>query len=135
MAVLPQGGIVLQDEMEEEQMPSRTYRLDLEKKRIVGHVDGLESVKQAAFLILQTERFEHLIYGFSYGFEGRCLIGQDRLYFQSEIKRRIREALLQDDRIIEIEEFQISINGDSALIQFTVVSDYGTFEMEVAQNV
>lgn len=134
MAFLPEGG-VLQNEIEVEEMPSRTYRLDLKNKRISGHTDGLDAVKQAAYKILQTERFEYLIYSWSYGFEGDGLIGKDRLFVQSELKRRIREALLQDDRITDIEGYSITFEGDRALVQFSIISDYGTFGMEVSANV
>lgn len=134
MAVLPQGGL-LQNEIETEEMSSRTYRLDLKNKRITGHTDGLDAIKQAAYKILHTDRFEHLIYSWSYGFEGDGLIGQDRLFVQSELKRRIREALLQDDRISDVSDVQISFEGDWALVQFTAISDYGSFNLEVSANV
>lgn len=133
MAV-PQGSL-LQRGFEIKRQPSRTYRLNLRHNRISGMTDGLEAVKQAAYKILQTERFEHLIYDSSYGFEGKGLVGKDPLFVQSELRSRIREALLQDDRMTDIADMQISLQGDTALIRFTVVSDYGTFDMEVSQNV
>lgn len=131
---VPQGS-VLQREIVFEQQPSRTYKLDLQRKRMVGKTDGLDAVKQSVYKILKTERFAHLIYDASYGFEGHGLIGHDPLFVQSELRRRISEALLQDDRVTDITDFQISLEGDSALVRFTVVSDYGTFDMEVSQVV
>lgn len=133
MAV-PQGGI-LQNDIEIEQQPSRTYRLDLANYRIVGMTDRFDAVKQAVFKILQTERFTYLIYSASYGFEGGGMVGYDRSFVQSEMKRRIREALLQDDRIISVENFQMTFEKDSALVRFTVISLYGNFEQEVMQGV
>ncbi|MGO4498802.1 DUF2634 domain-containing protein [Paenibacillus sp. 2RAB27] len=110
------------------QHPSKTYRIDQENKRIVGIVDGLEVVKQAVYKILQTERFEHLIYGPDYGSEHSSLIGNSESFVRSELRRRILEALLQDDRIAAVEEMKITMNGDSALAEFTVVSKYGEFQ-------
>jgi len=127
----PEGAIIPAEiEVEEEQQPSLTYGIDFEKGRIVGMIDGLEAVKQAVFLILQTERYRYLIYSADYGSELEGLIGRDPLFVRSELKRRIREALLQDDRIEDVTNFDIQINGDSALVRFTVVTIFGDFEAE-----
>src|SRR5690606_29056146 len=99
-------------EVEEEQQPSLTYGIDFEKGRIIGMIDGLEAVKQAVFLILRTERYRYLIYSTDYGSELEGLIGRDSLFVQSELKRRIREALMQDDRIEDVTNFNIHFNGD-----------------------
>lgn len=105
---------------------SRTYRLDLKRGRVTGMMDGLEAVRQAVFKILQTPRYEHVIYSDHYGFEP--LAGMNGDVLQSELSRRIEEALLQDDRITAVENMRISHEGDSALAEFTVVSEYGRFE-------
>ena len=42
--------------------PGLTYRMDMEGGSVRGHVDGREAVKQAIFRILQTERYQYLIY-------------------------------------------------------------------------
>lgn len=131
---IPQGG-VLQGDIEIVQQPSRTYRLDLKNGRVSGMTDGFDAVRQAVYKIIHTERFAYLIYDPSYGYEGRGLIGKDQLFVQSEIRRRVQEALLQDDRITGVEDLQIKFEGDEARVRFTVVSDYGTFDMEVTQNV
>ena len=47
---------------EAEELPSKTYRLDLDKGRIVGKVDGLEAVNQAIRKAIITPRFKCLIY-------------------------------------------------------------------------
>ena len=128
---IPEGQLIPPDaEVVTEQQTSRTYRIDWEKGRIVGFVDGLEAVKQAVYLILHTERYEHLIYSTDYGSELKGLIGKDQLFVQSEIKRRVREALMQDDRIEDVTNFNIQFDGDSALVRFTVVSVFGDFEAE-----
>lgn len=127
--MIPIGGDLLDVESEEE--TSRTYGIDFAAGKATGITDGLEAVKQAVYKILQTDRFAHLIYDANYGSEITGLQGRSEGYVRSEIDRRIREALLQDDRISSIEDMQITISGDEAVATFTVVSDYGNFTREV----
>ena len=79
--------------------PSRTHRLDAARQRVWGIAQGLEAVRQAVYLILNVERYAYPIYSRNYGCELADLIGRPRDYAMSEMKRRITEALLQDDRI------------------------------------
>lgn len=111
--------------------PSRTWRLDAETGRIAGKIDGLEAVKQAVFKILQTERYAYMAYSFDYGVELQNLMGQSPAYAQSELRRRIAEALLQDARIQNVRDFQFEQTGDSMTVRFTVESSAGTFDQEV----
>ena len=127
----PEGTIIPAElDLEEEQQPSLTFGIDFEHGRIRGMIDELEAVKQAVFLILQTERYRYLIYSDDYGSELEGLIGRDPLFIQSEVKRRIREALMQDDRIEDVTNFRLQFNGDSVLVRFTVISVFGDFEAE-----
>lgn len=114
--------------------PSYTYKLDLDNKRIVGKINELEAVRQAVLKILQTERFAHVIYSPNYGSELTGLVGGSQGYVRSELSRRLREALKQDDRITDIQDIQTTVNGDEVIVQFTVVSLYGTFQMSEAVN-
>lgn len=127
--MIPQGGSVTAAQVEEQQQPSLTWKLDFANKRITKMVDGLEAVKQAAFVILETERFQYLIYSFNFGSELKGLIGKSPLFVQSEIRRLIREALLQDDRITDVRDLTIQAQGDSMLVEFTVVTVFGNFTM------
>lgn len=125
--MIPQGGISAQTMAV--QQPSRTYRLDPVTNRIAGMTDGLEAVKQAVLKILQTERFEYLIYSGNHGCELSELPGRGPAYLQVELGRRIRAALLQDDRIRDVQDIEITVVGDEATASFTVVSQYGSFEV------
>lgn len=118
-------GSVLGTVEEQERQPSRTYRLDLEKGRIRGTVDGLEAVKQAVYKILDTSRFALAIYSANYGLEKR--VGA---VYSVELERLVRDALLQDDRITAVENFSASIDGDEAKVSFTVVSIFGSLGVE-----
>ena len=133
--MIPAGGILSEQNVEQVTQPSRTWKLDFDRGRVVGMTDGLEAVKQAVFLTLHTERFRHLIYSSDYGMEWNGLIGGNPIFIRSELKRRITEALLQDDRIETVQDFQIDISGDTATMRFTVISTFGSFREEVTVRV
>ncbi|MCB8816140.1 DUF2634 domain-containing protein [Desulfosporosinus shakirovi] len=127
--MIPVGGTVTQDTIEEIEQPSLTWKLDGAKDRISGRLDGIEAVKQAVYKILLTPRLRYLIYTANYGSELEKLIGSNPIFVQSEITRMIGEALTQDDRISSIENVQFTAAGDGLLIEFTVISSYGSFDM------
>jgi len=133
--MIPANGTISGAATEAAQQPSRTYRLDIPKGRIAGMTDGLNAVKQAVFKILQSERFRYAIYSSDYGHELNSLIGGSPEYVRSEVSRLIQEALLQDDRIIGIQNLQVAAVGDNLAATFTVVSDFGSFEQEVETGV
>lgn len=117
--------------------PSRTYKINLEESgiSIKGYVDGLEAVKQATKLILLTERYVYPIYSWNYGAELESLVGKDIAYVIPEAKRRIREALMQDDRITGVDNFKFSKQGDELHIEFEVYSKFGSFSTGLAVNI
>lgn len=125
--------------VQEVNQPSLTYFIDFNTGRIVGMVDGAAAVKQAVYMILQTERFDYLILSWNYGVEMNSLIGMGYPVFESEAKRRIREALLQDERIKEVTDFKFKYVQDkrSVLIEFSVNTVFGNVqsETEVTTNV
>jgi hypothetical protein len=115
--------------LERGESPSLTYRMDWDRKRITGQADGLEAVQQAAAKILRTDRFEHLIYSSDYGTEWQLVLGKDRLLVRAEIRRVISEALLQDERILSLENIEVSFNGDNLTFDCKVVTRYGDFQL------
>ena len=106
-------------------IPSKDYRLNLQGDRIQGECDGIEVMKQVIFKILNTERYQNIIYSWSYGIETIDLYGRPVDYVISELERRIKEALLQDDRITEVSNFSFEKNGTKILALFTVKTIYG----------
>lgn len=117
----------------DEQMTSYTYNINRNTNRISGYIDDKDAIIQAIYLILQTERYESMIYNWYYGVEFDGLIGKQRDYVTSELQRVIREALTEDDRILEVSDFEITYTEDSALIVFLVETNIGdiTIEWEV----
>ena len=131
----PQTGDDLRQDFVFTTLPSRTLKLDHDWKIIRGPIDQLQAVEQAVFLILTTERYQWLIFSWNYGVELRALIGKDPEYCVPEIERRVREALLQDDRITAVENFRFEVNKKQVLATFTVVSIFGNINVEKAVEI
>lgn len=129
MQFLPQTGddINLMEFAIEEQ-PSRTYKLDIDRGRIRGMTDEADAMLQAVYLILSVERYQYPIYSFNYGVELVDLIGQPKDYVMSEVKRRITEALTQDDRINSVDGWEFESTKKALVVTFTVHSIYGDIE-------
>jgi len=120
--------------LEEQVQPSRTYHLDLVRKRVTSMIDGPDAIIQAARKILYTERYAYVIYSSQYGAELDRLIGQEYDFIVSDIKRTLTEALLMDNRIISLENFEMEKTGlDTMEVNFLVNSIEGeiNFSTEV----
>lgn len=109
--------------------PSYTYNINRNTNRISGYIDNKDALIQTIYLILQTERYESVIYNWYYGIEFDSLIGKNRDYVTSELKRRIKEALMEDDRILDVINFVIEYKDEVASIQFLVQSNMGNVEI------
>lgn len=103
--------------------PSKTFQIVNDK--IVGTCDKLEALKQSIDLILSIERYKYPIYSWNYGIELNDLYGEHVSYVIPELERRIREALLQDDRITAVDNFKFETNKNIISAQFIVHSIYG----------
>lgn len=128
--MLPQTGNLLTKDFEITKQPSKTFKLDMTNNRITGTVDGLEAVKQAAYCALQTERFDWLIYSWNYGVELKELFGKPMGLVKSKLKKRIREALMQDDRIQGVDAFSFQTEGRKLWVSFEIHTAMGTIDME-----
>ena len=116
--------------------PTNTYRIDFERGRVLGRVDGREAMVQAISKILQTERFDYLIYSWRYGSELKAMLGRSRSVLESELRRVIREALLQDSRITDVSSFSISYPMPrTAHAYFIATTIFGEVNSEVTVNV
>lgn len=111
-------------------MNTKTWKLDLENNRFLGKIDGIEAVKQTVYFILNTERFQYMIFSPQYGVELTDLIGKNRTYVNMVIENRIREALTADSRIRAISNFSSKWNRGLVTLTFTVQSVYGATDIE-----
>lgn len=129
---------LLTQEIKEVQYHGNTYKVEVlggEEDRINGFVDDLESVKQAIYLILSTERYKYIIYSWDYGVELVDLIGKPIPYCMSEIPRRVKEALLVDNRIEDVTDFQFERKGTTLHTTFTVVTNVGKVETRLEVDI
>lgn len=127
---------VLEDMDEESEMPSFDFRMNTATGRIGGTVEDLEEIRQSVEMILSTERYEHSIYPESYGVETADLIGQDAELAVPELEMRITEALLQDDRIEEVTDFEFDLSTSGIVaMSFIVNTTKGTLEEEMEVNI
>ena len=133
--MIPQNGDDLRQDFVFTTLPSRTLKMDHDWKTITGTIDQIQAVEQAVFLILTTERYQWLIFSWDYGVELQNLIGKDPEYCIPEIERRIREALLQDDMITAVENFEFELNKRKVLTTFTVISIFGNINVEKAVEI
>ncbi len=108
---------------------TRSYYIDFNTKTISGYVENLKALNQSIFCILNTERYDNLIYSYDYGTEFQDLIGEDALYVKADIHRRIEEALLQDDRVISLENPYIKIEGENLYYTCKVNTIYGELDI------
>ncbi len=129
--MIPGVNGVLQQNYEMEKQPDMTYRMDLENSSVRGYVEGAEAVRQAVFRILNTERYQYLIYPWWYGIETLDLYGEPAAWVCAELERRIEEALLMDDRITGITDFQHDTSKRGTVhTRFTVHTIYGEIQEE-----
>ena len=127
--MIPQNGTVLEDFTFEE-LPTNTFRLDVEQNVISGQIDGLEAMMQAVYLILSIERYSSDLLSTNYGVELVDLIGMPLDFCEAEIPRKITEALMQDNRISAVEEFIFERRTGYIHARFTVRTIFGNIEHE-----
>lgn len=96
----------MDQDFEIEERPSMTYKMDRTENTVKGYTDGLEAVKQAIYKAIMTERYQYIMYSWNYGIELLDLFGEPVTYVCPELKRRISEALLYDDRITGVDGFE-----------------------------
>ncbi len=129
------GGFLSQDFIIEEH-PGLAYRIDLDHGSVRGRVDGQEAVRQAVFCILQTERYQYIIYPWWYGIETADLYGEPVNWVCAELERRVKEALLVDSRITSVTDFEFDTSVKGVVhATFIVHTIYGDIPAEREVNV
>lgn len=114
-----------------ETMPSLNYKMIIDNETIINKCDQLEAMKQVIYKILNTERYQHLIYSWNYGIELEDLFGQPVYYVVPELERRIIEALMQDDRIESVTDFEFDTSKRGTVaVKFTANTIFGDVEAE-----
>lgn len=133
--MIPSTTGFLEQDFEIAEQPTNTYKMNLEANRVRGYVDGQEAMKQAIFKVLQTERYQYIMYSWNYGIETYDLYGEPVSWVCPELERRISEALLWDSRITSVDNFEFNISKKGVIhVTFTAHTIFGDVEAEKVVN-
>lgn len=111
----------------------REYGIDFNTGKLTGKiVEGLEAIKVWIWLCMHTERFRHAIYSADYGTSLEQYIGHmlSEEYINTDCESEISDALLINEYIESIEDFEAIRNSDSLNISFRVVTKFGSIEVD-----
>lgn len=133
--MIPSTTAFLEQDFEITEQPTHTYKMNLESNLIRGYTDGQEAMKQAIYKILNTERYQYVMYSWNYGIELLDLYGEPVSYVCPELERRITEALTWDDRIQSVDNFEFNISKKGEiLVTFTTHTVFGDVVAEKVVN-
>lgn len=133
--MIPSTNNILSYDLEMETEPSVNYKMNIKQGIINGTVDELEAMKQVIYKILNTERYQYIIYSWNYGIELMDLFGMPVIYVIPELERRITEALIQDERIESVDDFEFdSSEKRTVKASFTVHTIFGDVQTEKVVN-
>ena len=123
--MLPQSNIDLANGIVFQDQPSLTWIADPVTNRLRGRGDGWEAVRQAVEVIVDVERFKWQIYTPNFGTDYDGLLGTEPGYAASEMRRRLEDAFLPDNRILGIKDYIYSFKGVDLSISFTARTVFG----------
>ena len=109
---------------------TKTFGLNTERDIISGMVDDLTALQQSIYLMLNVEADQFIIYPYTYGITTLDLIGKSRHYIMAVIPDRIKEVLLQDNRVTDVSNFEFEVNRNKINVKFVVNTIYGDVEEE-----
>ena len=133
--MIPSATAFLGQDFEIEEQPTRTYKMNIGDNSIKGYTDERDAMAQAIYKILLTERFQNIIYSPNYGIELSDLFGRPVSYVCPELERRISEALMWDDRITGVDNFEFDLKRKGEVsAKFTVHTVYGDISAERVVN-
>ena len=92
--MIPSTTGFLEQNFELEEQPTYTYKMNLDTGSIRGYTDKLDAMRQAIFKILQTERYQYIMYSWNYGVETLDLYGEPISYVCPELEQVGGQAVL-----------------------------------------
>lgn len=133
--MIPSTTAFLEQDFEIEEQPTHTYKMNLASELVRGYTDYQEAMKQTIYKILNTERYQYVMYSWNYGIELLDLYGEPVSYVCPELERRITEALTWDDRIKSVDNFEFNISKKGEiLVTFTAHTVFGDVVAEKVVN-
>ena len=119
------------DDVVNESLPTNTFLVNTEAEQIAGMNDGIEAMRQAVDILLNTTRYNYQIYSDNFGVELEDLVGEDPDYIEATLPERIRDAFSVDDRIMSEQNYVFTRSGDTMTVTFDVITVFGTFNTGV----
>lgn len=124
--------------IEEQQVIHRTYRMDMEHKRIIGMVDGKEAAMQQIWKELSTRRYAYLIYDDQYGNDLMNKVGNTDLthdYLDNDIPAMIDDCITSDDIVDGVDNVDFEmLDRDGISLTVEVGTIYGDVILEGVLN-
>ncbi|MBQ0079699.1 MAG: DUF2634 domain-containing protein [Eubacterium sp.] len=111
----------------------KEYDIDFSTGQLTGEtVEGLGALKVWIWHCVHSERFRYAIYSWQFGTEFEQYIGTtvSDEYLQSDCQAEIEEALMVNDYIIGIDDFEANLTNDTLHIKFTVETTLGEIEVD-----
>lgn len=132
--MLPQGDGIPSDfdtSESQELLPTKTYRIDWQNKRIIGTIDDREACMQFIRKLFSTDKYAFEIYDWYYGNEIYRLMGQPYDYVATRMPKVCKEALMVDDRIVDVRNFTCKRTSvDSITVSFIADTVYGLIQYD-----
>lgn len=125
--MLPENN-TLKDIEQVHDQPSLTYKLDFENKRIQGYTAFQDALDQAIILMTSVERNKYEIYNSDYGIEINDLMGKPMDYVLIVLESRIKDACSIDERILDMYDFDLTVDYDTVIVNFKLKSIYSEEE-------
>lgn len=132
MATLPQSEIDLSRGVVFQDQPSLTWIADPVTRRLRGRGDNYEAVRQAVEITVNVERFRWQIYSPAFGMELDGLLGAEPGFAASELRRRLEDAFLPDNRILGISAFAYDFQDGTLAAAVTVDTVFGPVQARAA---
>lgn len=123
--MLPQSNIDLSRGIVFQDQPSLTWIADPVTNRLRGRGDNWEAVRQAVEVIVNVERFKWQIYTPNFGTDYDGLLGTEPGYAASELRRRLEDAFLPDNRILGVKDYAYTFKDVSLTVTFTALTVFG----------
>lgn len=100
---------------------------ELDKNGEMILLEGNAAIKQWIYKAFRTERFSYLAYSWSYGFDGKRLIGAVMSVGErrSEFRRGIIECLMVNPYIKSVDAVEFTESGTNLSVDVTLTTIYG----------
>lgn len=123
--MLPESGVDFSRGVVFQDQPSLTWIADPVTHRLRGRGDNYEAVRQAVEIAVNVERYKWQIYTPNFGTDYDGLLGNEAGFVASELRRRIEDAFLPDNRILGISDFAWSASDINMKVSFTARTVFG----------